>query len=108
MALTLENYQRGFLIDEELMAGVTEDASKPGQFVAFVLRQETGEYLGFQSYPELKLAIDSINRIERAWAFESSKGCGGGSCSSGACAKTGEEGCGPAGACPGVCPPELP
>ena len=101
MVLTHENYQRGFLIDEELMAGVTEDASKPGQFVAFVLRQETGEYLGFQSYPELSLAIDSINQIERSWAFESSKECGGGSCTTGAC---GKEGCGPGGVCPGVCP----
>jgi hypothetical protein len=99
MSLTPENFQRGFLIDEELMAGVTENTAKPGQFVAFVLRQETGEYLGFHSYPDLTMALDSINRIERGWAFESSKECGGGSC-----AKTGGEGCGPGGACNGICP----
>ncbi|CAK9252013.1 unnamed protein product [Sphagnum jensenii] len=81
------------------MAGVTEDAQKPGHFVAFVLRQSTGEYLGFQSYPDLQLAIDSINQIQRSWVFESSKQCGEGNC-----AKGGETGCGPGGGCPGVCP----
>ena len=49
MALTPQNYNQGFLVDEELMAGVTENPDQAGVFSAYVLRHTTGEYLGHQT-----------------------------------------------------------
>ncbi len=87
--LTPDNYSRGFLIDEDLMAGVTAHPEEKDAFVAFVLRHTTGEYLGYQPFSSLNLALEAINQIPRPWAFEKiSGGCGGGKCGTGegACA----------------------
>ena len=88
--LTLENFSRGFLIDEELMAGIHRDPQNPGTFNAFVLRHTTGEYLGYQGYKDLNEALTALNRIPRDWKFERAGGCGG--CSEGneVCNKTGK------------------
>ena len=75
-----QNFKKGLLIDEQLMAGVTENA---GEFVAFVLCHETGEYLSYQSYPQLNLALNAIGSIPRAWVFEATGGCSGGKCEEG-------------------------
>jgi hypothetical protein len=91
--LTTENYSGGFLVDEELMAGITAAAAvagtpaaePPGQFTAFVLRHTTGEYLGFQNCETLEEALELLNRIPRAWTFESTRGCDGGKCAEGKC-----------------------
>lgn len=91
MLLNEQNYSKGFLVDEELMAGVTENPSSPGSFVAFVLRVETGEYLGFESYPSLGEALSAIDRIPRSWAYEKTSGCGEGACGKSHC---GEGECG--------------
>ena len=92
MQLTAENYAKGFLVDEELMGGVTEDPDHKGVFVAFVLRHTTGEYLGYQPFQELGHALQAINQVERSWSFDTVGGCGGckdGSCGKGACSKGG-------------------
>ena len=100
MQLDRDNYARGFLVDEELMGGVTEHPEQPGTFVAFVLRHTTGEYLGYQPFTSLDEALSRINSVERPWAFEKVGGCGGcegGNCGKGKC---GQGACGSAGACP--------
>ncbi|MGZ3689392.1 MAG: hypothetical protein ACXVBW_13910 [Bdellovibrionota bacterium] len=80
-SITSENFRQGFLVDEELMAGVMEDPDHAGTFIAFVLRHTSGEYLGFQPFPTLEEAAGAINRIPRSWTFEkTSGGCGGGNC----------------------------
>jgi hypothetical protein len=81
--LTKDNYSKGFLIDEELMGGVTETG--PGAFAGFVLKHTTGEYIGYETYPHLEAALAAINRVERPWAFEAVGGCGGGKCGEGGC-----------------------
>ena len=91
MLLNEENYKKGFLIDEELMAGVTEDPGAPGAFVAFVLRLETGEYLGYEKYPALSEALSALAGIPRDWTYENTAGCGNGACGEGHC---GEGECG--------------
>jgi hypothetical protein len=96
MLLNAENYSKGFLIDEELMAGVTENPGAAGSFVAFVLRLETGEYLGYESYSTLDEALAAIGRIPRSWAYEKSSGCGEGACGESHC---GQGECG-TGSCP--------
>ena len=85
--LTLENYKKGFLIDDEWMAGVTEHPEDPGTYVAFVLRHTTGEYLGYQPFQDIQIALNSINELPRQWTFEKMGGaCGNGNCREGACA----------------------
>lgn len=91
MSLTHENYKTGFLVDEELMAGVTQHPQENSLFVAFVLRHTTGEYLGYQPFETLEEALQTINRVDRSWIFET-VGCGGecakgGGCSKGNCKK---------------------
>ena len=79
--LTAENYSQGFLVDEELMAGVSEaKGDQPTGFTAFVLRQTTGEMLGSSRFSTLKEALGAINQIPREWAFDSTHGCGNGNC----------------------------
>ncbi|MFZ9596133.1 MAG: hypothetical protein ACO3A2_08660 [Bdellovibrionia bacterium] len=98
--LTSENYTQGFLVDDDLMAGVTTDPGDPSTFMAFVLRHSTGEYLGVRPCPSLEEALAQINQIPRSWSFEPLKagcggggcgkkgGCAGGGCKSGACGKS--------------------
>ncbi len=83
--LTSENYLKGFLIDEELMGGVTQNSEKNGSFVAFVLRHTSGEYLGYETYEKLPEALAAINQVQRDWIYESTSACGGGACQEGAC-----------------------
>lgn len=89
---TAENYNSGFLLDEELMAGITEEKDTPGVFTAYVVRHTTGETLGVQQFTNLFEALRIINDIPRAWTFESTKKCGG-NCAAGGCGKSGG-GCG--------------
>ncbi len=83
--LTEQNYKKGFLVDEELMAGVTENPDSSGTYVAFVLRPETGEYLGYQVCITLHEALTLINQIPREWNYEGTSGCDGSKCSEGKC-----------------------
>lgn len=85
MPLTPENYNQGFLVDEELMAGVTENPDQPSVYLAYVLRHTTGEYLGQQACGSLEEALALINRIPRTWEFERTQGCDGGKCAAGKC-----------------------
>jgi hypothetical protein len=91
--LTAENYSKGFLMDEELMAGISEDKANPGTFHAFVVRHTTGESLGHQLFSDVFEAIRTLNGIERNWSFEAVSKCGNGNCGNGNCGKSGG-GCG--------------
>jgi hypothetical protein len=84
---TADNFKSGFLVDEELMAGISED--QPGQFTAFVVRHSTGEMLGAHQYENVFEAIRALNDIPRNWTYESVKRCGGGNCANGKCAAGG-------------------
>jgi hypothetical protein len=90
---TLDNYSKGFLMDEELMGGVSEDREAPGTFNAFIVRHTTGETLGFQQFTNLFEAIRTLNSVERDWAFTPVSKCGSGNCGNGNCGKGGG-GCG--------------
>lgn len=79
-----DNYRSGFLVDEELMAGISED--EPGVFTAYVVRHTTGEMLGAHQYSNAFEAIRAINDIPRNWSYESVKKCGGGNCGNRKCA----------------------
>src|SRR5262249_2793697 len=79
--------------DEELMGGVTEDRARPGRYVGFVLRPETGEYLGYAAYDDLDEALAALNAVAREWRYEATSGCGGGDCASGQCGQQGTLAC---------------
>jgi hypothetical protein len=85
MQLNSENYRSGLLVDDDLMAGITDDTENPGQFIAFVLRHATGEHLGAWRFNAIDEALAAIHSINRPWKFEkTSGGCGdkgaGGGC----------------------------
>ena len=83
---TAENFKKGFLVDEELMAGITESPDAPGLYTAYVVRHTTGETLGTQQFTNPFEAIRTINEIQREWNYEAISKCGGGNCGSGKCA----------------------
>jgi hypothetical protein len=89
--LNSDNYKQGFLVDDECMAGVTQDPENSSNYVAYVLRHTTGEYLGYHPFTDLNSALSAINQIRRSWNFEQVGGCGGcgkaGQCSKGGCGK---------------------
>jgi hypothetical protein len=85
MLLNADNYSKGFLVDEELMGGVTKNPEREGQFVAFVLRHTTGEYLGYRPFSNLDDALAAINDVQRSWRYENTSGCGGDQCGEGNC-----------------------
>jgi hypothetical protein len=88
---TAENYGGGFLMDEELMAGISESKEAPGVFTAFVVRHTTGETLGVQNFTNLFEALRTLNDIPREWEFQSASKCGG-NCAAGGCGKNGGAG----------------
>lgn len=97
--LDKDNFQKGLLIDEELLAGVTPHPEKQDTFVAFIIRHETGEYLGYQDFSSLDDALATINKIDRSWMFQPLNPCSGHHHDS-----TGEStshGCGGSGGCGG-------
>jgi len=79
-----DNYRSGFLIDEEWMAGVSEEGVPP-TFNAFIVNHVTGEAVGYTSFPSLEGALEALSRIPRKWKFESTAGCSGGRCEEGRC-----------------------
>ncbi len=86
---TADNFKKGFLVDEELMAGVSEHPDSPGTYTAYVVRHTTGETLGVQQFTNVFEAIRTLNEIPRAWTYEAVSKCGGGGCGSGKCGKGG-------------------
>ncbi len=91
---TADNFKTGFLIDEELMAGITEPADAPGTYTAYVVRHTTGETLGVQQFTNAFEAIRTLNDIPREWTYEAISKCGSGNCGKdGGCGKKGG-GCG--------------
>jgi hypothetical protein len=83
--LTIDNFKKGFLIDDELMAGISENTNGQSKYTAYVVRHTTGETLGFQEFSDLFEAIRALNDIPREWAYEAISKCGGGNCGTGAC-----------------------
>ncbi len=85
MPLTEENYQKGFLVDDQCMAGIA--TAEDSEFNAFVLDHTTGEYLSSQSFPSLDSALQFLNQIPRSWIYESVSNCGEENCAIGGCGK---------------------
>lgn len=94
------NFRKGFLLDSEFMAGITETqaagenaAGNASSFSAFIVNHETGEYVAFQEFTAVSEALSWLYSHPRPWQFEFTSVCGG-------CNKQVENG----GACPGgVC-----
>jgi hypothetical protein len=82
---TAENFNKGFLVDDELMAGIAEIPDQPGAYNAYVVRHTTGETLGNETFTNLFEAIRTINDIEREWSFAAISKCGTGGCGNGKC-----------------------
>jgi hypothetical protein len=79
------NYEKGFLVDDELLAGISRSEDPALPFIAYVLQHTTGEYLGYEPYPSLEKALQALQRIPRDWTFETFGGCQGTRCAEGKC-----------------------
>ncbi len=86
--LNERNFNKGMLIDEQLMAGVCVHPEHSDQYVAFVIEYMGARTLAYESFYDLTTALAAINAIQRHWTFEAySTGCKG-------CQTKGGEGCG--------------
>lgn len=86
--LTSNNYTQGFLIDQELMGGVSEDPEKPGTYTAYVLNHVTSQYLGYETGLTLDAALELINQVKREWGYERAEACRGEHCGNTSCQST--------------------
>ncbi len=104
--LNAANYARGFLIDEEWLAGIVDHGLPSSQdptaaatplppqhqsgFSAFVLAYLSGDYVSYEHFDQLEQALSFLASLKRPWSFEPiSGGCGGGACDQGNCGKAG-------------------
>jgi len=92
MLLNKENCFSGYLIDDELMAGVCKNKELPEVFDAFVISHLTGETLAYHQFSSLDAALQSVASTPRNWAFYPFGKCKGGNCKDGPC-KTGKNVC---------------
>lgn len=79
---TRENHQKGMLIDEQWMAGIS---SEPEGFSVFVVDHVSGGLVAQQSFPDLDGALAAVNQIPRPWRYEATGGCSGDRCGEGKC-----------------------
>jgi hypothetical protein len=79
---TRENHEKGMLIDDEWMAGISKEIEG---FSVFVVDHRAGSLIAQQTFPSLEPAIDAVNQIPRAWKFEATGGCSGERCGEGKC-----------------------
>jgi hypothetical protein len=99
LLLHRDNFERGFLIDDEWMGSIaklesknpsdSKDKSAPTRYAAFVTNHETGETVGYREFNSLDEALQVLNAIPRSWKYESTSGCSGERCGEGKCKGTG-------------------
>ena len=71
--LTEQNYRHGFLVDDEVIAGVTpmaKDRAETQIFSAYVSHYLTGETYVYQEFEALGAALDFLGQIDRPWNYE--------------------------------------
>lgn len=98
MKLTVENYNKGFLVDDETIGGVTEMAG--GVYASYVSHYLTGETLAYQEFEALEPALIFLDTMPRSWSYEAvgcskttKKGASGG-CSACPSSSNSGSGCG--------------
>lgn len=94
------NYAKGFLIDDEWMAGISLEnssgASESGQenlnplndtpkYFAFIINHLEGIQISSKYFDQLDDAIRTLNAVPRTWTYQSSSACGSGNCKGESC-----------------------
>jgi hypothetical protein len=80
--LTSENFEKGLLVDDVWMAGISKENE---EFLAYVVDHTEGALVARQLFTALPEALAALNRIPRAWRFEATGGCSGDRCGEGKC-----------------------
>ena len=80
--LTLQNWSRGFLMDAEWMAGVSEnEQGSSRRWKAWVVSLAEGSLIAETNFDNLEEALTALNRIPgRNWSYEPTKTCSGEKC----------------------------
>ena len=76
------NFEKGMLIDDECMGGVSKEIEG---FSVFIVDHVEGAALFHEIFPSLDAALHSLNSFPRAWRFEATGGCSGERCGEGNC-----------------------
>lgn len=90
MSLNEINYEKGFLMDDTWMGGISKNPNRPGEYVAFIMNHLEGVLVAQHESKTLNDALELMNSVKRDWKFVGASGCGGcqsGKCNSGACHK---------------------
>ena len=74
MQLNLENYKNGFLVDDEVIAGVTEmEGAATPLYAAYISLYLTGETYAYQEFERVELALQFLagpDYAGRPWVYE--------------------------------------
>jgi hypothetical protein len=76
------NFERGFLVDDQWMAGISRETDG---FLAYVVDHREGGLIARQTFSKLDDALAALNRLPRSWRFETTSGCSGERCGEGKC-----------------------
>lgn len=79
---TRENHEKGMLVDDEWIAGISKE---PEGFSVFVIDHLAGSLIAQQNFEGLDSALAAVNQIPRNWKFEATGGCSGERCGEGKC-----------------------
>ena len=90
LKFSVQNFNQGFLIDDECLAGLVLVNSTP-LYHAFVVNFLENKTIEERFFSQPLDAISFLNEYPRAWRYESASGCDGEACGEGNCKK---EGCG--------------
>lgn len=84
--MTAQNFEKGMLVDDEWMAGISREGEG---FSVFVVDHASGAVIAQEIFSALELALNALNRIPRAWKYEATGGCSGDRCAEGQCKGSG-------------------
>ncbi|RYZ77926.1 MAG: hypothetical protein EOP04_30705 [Proteobacteria bacterium] len=79
--LTTQNFEKGFLVNDTLMGGISRQADQ--QFLAYILDHDEGGIVFEATYSSIEAALDALNSQKRNWSFESTKNCDAEDCGTG-------------------------
>lgn len=73
------NFRKGFLVDDEWMAGIHE-VEEGKYYQAYIVNHLSGEPVAEHYFKDFNSALAALTAMDREWKFESISKCKDGSC----------------------------